>query len=214
MSKKLKRGLVLVTVSCAVALFGIRGYVSFAQENSVEDLKKQIEALQKRVEDLESSAPVMGARSAGDPLGVLPKPTRRWDPFEEITRMQEEMDRMVQDSFRWGGPAGKGMFRSHMFYDDSFDIKEAPDSYRIEFDMTGLNAGTIDIQVNQQSLTVRGERAQEHSEEGRNNYIASKSFATFMRSFPVPPDADTSKMKTENQGDKLIITLPKKEGSR
>ncbi|VAX35678.1 hypothetical protein MNBD_UNCLBAC01-1175 [hydrothermal vent metagenome] len=74
----------------------------FSKENRNE-LKAQIEVLQKRVEELES------AQSGRD-----------WDPFEEMGRMQEEMNRMFQNSFSRSGNSRsgrKGIFKNNMFYD-------------------------------------------------------------------------------------------------
>lgn len=173
-----------------------------AQEH-VEDLKRQIAALQKRVAELEAArSPEAVHLPTGD--------SRRWDPLEEIVRMQEEMDRLFQDSFSWGGQSGRGIFRSDMFYDDTVGMKEEGDRYIIEFDMTGLNEGQVDIQVNRHTITVRGERRDEQTEAGAQKYFQSRSYATFMKSIPLPPDADPSGMRSEKKGGTLIITLPKK----
>jgi HSP20 family protein len=210
MNKKFKYFFTIGVLLCAGVFVFNPGFVSSAQEDNVEDLKKQIEVLQKRVGELEAGQAKTAQKEEDGPRDFLRRGPGRWDPFTEILRMQEEMDRMFQDSFIWGGPASKGMFRSNMYYDDTFAMKEEKEQYIIEFDMAGMNEGKIDIQVNQQSLTVRGEHRGEQQDEGPNSSFRSKSYATFMKTIPVPPDGDTARMTTENKGDKLIITLPKK----
>jgi len=210
MTNRKKLILIIGAVLWGGAFLFTQGFSSFAAEDDVATLKKQITALQKRVEELESAQTKAGIKSEDDSGGFPRRNPNRWDPFDEMARMQQEMDRMFQDSFRWGGPTSRGMFRSNMYYDNDFAIKDEKDKYIIEFDMIGMNQGKIDIQVNDQSLTVRSERAEDKKEEGKNNYFRSQSFATFIRSIPVPPDADTTKMVSERKGDKLLITLPKK----
>ena len=115
----------------------------FSQDEDVTALKEQIATLKKRVEELESSQnqqqPQVSPR-------FFSRQPQRWDPFEEMEQMQSQMDKMFRHSFAFGGDDSRGMFRSDMFYHDTFDIKEEPDKYIIEFDMSGLNQAKVDIQ--------------------------------------------------------------------
>jgi HSP20 family protein len=210
MNKKFKIFFIGGIVLLACVLLFNRGFVAFAQEDQVEVLKKRIESLQKRVEELEAGQVKAAQKAQEGARGYFKTSPDRWDPFSEIYRMQAEMDRMFQDSFFMGGPTSKGMFRSNMYYDDTFAMEEKEDKYVMEFDMAGMNEGKIDIQVNQRSLTVKGEQKAQRQDEGLNRSFSSQSYATFMKTISVPPDADTSRMTTENKGGKLIITLPKK----
>ena len=203
-----------ITIAASVLL--ILGIIFFnnvpalAGEN-IEDLKKQIESLQKRVEELESKKSDKEADNNDNSRDVFGyRKGTRWDPFEDIRRMQQEMDRMFQDSFKWGSGSDKGMFRSDMYYDNEFDINEEKDKYVIEFDLTGLNNNNLDIEIKEGYMTVKGERIIEQSKEDKNNSFSSKSYATFLKTISLPSDADTEKMKSEKKGNKLIITLPKK----
>jgi len=186
------------------------GFPSFAQGDNVNELKQQIAALQKRVAELEAAQAKAALNSPAEPDPMLRSGPGTGDPFEEMARMQAEMNRMFQSSFNWGGPFSKGMFRSNMYYDDKFNIKEEKDKYVVELDMMGLNQGKMDIHVDQHSLTVKGEREEDKKEEGQNKYFSAKSYSSFIKTIPLPADADTTKMKSENNGEKLIITLPKK----
>ena len=188
----------LITILSSIA-------VSFA-EDVVDSLKAQIQTLQKRVEELEAERKGKEDESFGF---FNRRRTQRWDPFEEMQRMQEEMDRMLQDSFSWGGATSKGMFQNNMFYDDTFDMKEEKDKYVIEFDMSGLDQEKIDIQINEQSITVRGEYSEQTQQKQKDQYFSSKSYGTFLKSIPVPENADTAKIKSEKNSNKLIIILPK-----
>ena len=180
---------------------------AFAEE-TMEDLKRQVELLQKRVEELESSKE---QKKEEDSSGFLnQRRNMGWDPFSEMERMQEEMDRMFQHSFSRRGLGGTGMFSSNMSFDAELDLKETKEGYEIIFDMKGLDEEKIDIQINEHSITVKGEHNSQETEENPNQYFSSRSFGSFMKTIPLPVDADTSKVKTEKKGDKLVIKLPKK----
>ena len=197
--------LIIIILVAIVILFN-RGTLSFGEDN-VKVLKGQVDALQKRVEELE----VERNQSKSSFTGLFNRRrTQQWDPFEEMQRMQQEMNRMFQDSFRWGGTGSKGIFRNNMYYNDNFGMKNEKDKYVIEFNMTGLNQDNIELQVNQQSITVRGEYSEEKIEEQKDKYFSSKSCATFIRSIPVPEDADITKAKSEKIDNMFVVTLPKK----
>jgi len=178
--------------------------VSFAANENTEDLKRQIETLQKRVEQLETK------KAQDQDTTTDARMPKGWDPFDEISNMQHAMDKMLQDSFYHRGNPNRGMFKSNMLYDADFQIQEEQDKYIIHFDMTGLNKDKLDIQVNPRAITVKGEREEKQVEQSQGQYLTSSSYSSFMKSIPIPPDADTSKMQTETKGEELIITLQKK----
>lgn len=179
------------------------------QTENIDELKQQIKALQKRVEELESKQQV---QEQDDPWGFFGTPQDDfWDPFEEMRRMQGQMDRMFQNSFQSRGQSKGGMFSSNMSFDYDFDMQETEDGYIITFDMTGLDQDKVDIDINQHSITVKGEHSRKDTEENPNSYFSSSSYGSFMKTIPLPVDADTSKLQTEKEGDNLVIRLPKKK---
>ena len=172
-----------------------------AQED-VNDLKKQIETLQKRVQELESQQPAVPAR---------PSPFDRgeWNPFAEMERMQQQMDSLFANTLK-NQSAPTGMFSSNMIFDQGLNLKETDKGYEIRFDMAGMDKDKVDLQINKNSLTVSGQYQQEDKQQNPNGYVQSSRFGTFMKTIPLPPDADSSKMTSEQKGNELVITLPKK----
>ena len=208
MLNKEKLKLISGTVLLAFSLCCIPAVAEETED--VAELKKQIEVLQKRVEELETE------KEDEDSFYTPRSRFRRgfgfgWDPFDEMDRMQEQMNQMFQNSFSRGGSGKRGMFSSNMSFDYDFDLKETNDGYEIKFDMTGLDKEKIDIQINEHSITVKGEHSRQDAEESQNSFFSSQSFGSFMKTIPLPVDADTSKIKTEKEGDTLVIRLPKKE---
>ena len=134
-----------------------------------------------------------------------------WDPFAEMQRMKKEMDRMFQDVFSQGrGHPGKGMFNTNVFYDTDFDIEEKKDEYIVRLDISGMDKEKIDVDINEHSITVSGQYSQETKETSPGATFQSKSFGSFLKTVPMPDNADPQSVKTEKQEEFLIIRLPKK----
>jgi HSP20 family protein len=137
-------------------------------------------------------------------------PVNRWDPFAEMERIQEEMNRMFRDSFNHRESFGKGVFGGAAALDDDLDLKETDNSYVITLDMSGLDKDKVGVEINENSVTVKGEYSQEKKEEGPGRYFSSSGYGSFLKTMPLPVDADTAKLKSEKKGDSFVITIPKK----
>jgi S1-C subfamily serine protease/HSP20 family molecular chaperone IbpA len=131
------------------------------------------------------------------------------DPFNELQRMREYMNNMFSDSFGALG-GGMGGFNSDFFYDADFDIEEKDDQYLISLDIQGLDEKTVNIEVTDRMLTVSGQRSEETQESGAQGTVTAHSYSSFMRSIPVPADADTARVTTDIKDDKLVIRVPRK----
>lgn len=199
---KTKVGLKLFSVIIALVVLSFHS-PAFAEE-SVDELKQQIQALQQRVDQLESSTATKNVAPANQ--GMIDP----WDPFAEMYRMQEQMDRIFQNSFVNQGNQRSGIFNNSFNFSTDIDLKEVDDGYEVVVDMAGLDENKIDIEVNEHALTVKGEHSTKEDQDNPNGSIHMQSFGTFMKTIPLPADADSSKMKTEKTNDKLIIRLPKK----
>lgn len=194
-----------LTVSVA-SIFFLSNVGAQEPEAGVEELKSQIRALQKRVDELEARQQMPQRQDdSWDPFNRQ----GGWDPFDEIERIQEEMNRMFQSSLQRQGPGHQGVFSNSMMFNTDLDVVEKGKAYEIRFDMAGLNQEKVDIEVNEHSITIKGEHSREERQEGDDRFFRSQSYGTFMKTIPLPVDADPGKMKTEKEGDTLVITIPK-----
>lgn len=202
---KTKNSVVLMGMICCGLIFSPA--IVHAEEN-MQELKAQIQQLQERVEQLESRNNTQP--QSGTPGGFFNAPQQRsvWDPFEQMRRMQEEMDRMFRHSFDQNG-FSQGAFSNNLSFDYDIDFQETDDGYKIQIDMTGLDKDKVDIDINAHSITVKGEHSRTDKEENPNGYFQSQSYGSFMKTIPLPVDADTTQVKTEKSGDYLVITMPK-----
>ncbi len=85
------------------------------------------------------------------------------------------------------------------------------DAYRIAIELPGVADEDIELTVNDDVLTVKGEKKSVKEEEGRTWYFSERQYGTFSRSFRLPPDADGNKASAELKDGILVVTVAKKK---
>ncbi len=142
-----------------------------------------------------------------DPL--FQSPTASWDPFDEIDHMQQMMNRMFRDSL--GRAAQRGVFERTLSYEPDLDVQETADSYLLRLDLPGIDKDKISLKIQNNTLTISGERKSEKEETAENGgvYRMERSFGQFMRTFTIPADAEADAMTAESKDGVLTIRLPK-----
>lgn len=134
-----------------------------------------------------------------------------WDPFSEMEQMRKEMDEMFRGIWGRRDKTDKGgMFNTDIFYDTSLDMKETDEGYEIKLDVSDLNKEKIDINVNDSSLTISGQGSDTEEETSPQSLYRSRRFHSFLRTIPLPADADSESVATDIKGDTLMIRLRKK----
>jgi len=202
-----------------------------------EELKKQVETLNLKVKDLEKQLenktllpgdypqhPFIGSgaeywkRSHLSPWGIKDfdsnwtagEEPEDWKLFPEMKRMQKEINRMFQDSFHRRGWPSSGILNSSIFYDEEFDLKKTEEGYMLKLDIKGLDKENINIDINENSITISGEYSQQVEETNPHGIYSLKGYGSFLKTMPMPADADTEKMETAIEENSLIITIPRK----
>jgi S1-C subfamily serine protease/HSP20 family molecular chaperone IbpA len=164
-------------------------------------------AIKTRRREVSSGAQGGGAAPAPSPRQ---EPRRQWDPFLEMERIREEMDAMFRDAFGRQSPQrGFGMFNTDISYDTDFKLEEIPDGYAIKLDISGLDKDKIDVEINEHTITISGEGSGTQEEYGPQSSYKARSFHSFLRTIPLPEDANSRTITTDKQGDTLIIQMKK-----
>ncbi|MBV9768504.1 MAG: Hsp20/alpha crystallin family protein [Bryobacterales bacterium] len=91
------------------------------------------------------------------------------------------------------------------------DIIETENELVLKADVPGVELKDIDIQLENGTLTVKGERKFEKEERNRGFHRMERSYGSFVRYFTVPDTVDAENVKADYQNGVLTITLPKKE---
>lgn len=95
------------------------------------------------------------------------------------------------------------------FFAPSTDASVTEQSYEIDIELPGVPSENIDVSMHDRTLTVRGEKHSERTEEGRTFFFAERSYGTFQRSFRLPEDADPEKIVAENKDGVLKLRIAK-----
>jgi HSP20 family protein len=91
------------------------------------------------------------------------------------------------------------------------DIVETENELVLKADVPGVELKDIDIQLENGTLTVKGERKFEKEEKNKGFHRMERSYGSFVRIFTVPDSVDSEHVKAAYDAGVLTITLPKKE---
>jgi len=129
---------------------------------------------------------------------------QRWDPFREIERLHEEMDRIFR------GFALPRLATEEPQCTVAVDILEDKDNVILKAEIPGVNPKDVELQVHDNVLTISGEKKLEH-EDKKDNYVRiERLYGKFTRSFTLPPYVDAQKIEATYKDGVLTVTLPKK----
>jgi HSP20 family protein len=120
----------------------------------------------------------------------------RWTPFNEMARLQHDIDRLFH-----GSSAGNGESRVTGFT-PSVDVVEDEGKFELFADLPGVKQEDLDIQVEKDVLTIRGERKLDR----RGERVAG----AFSRSFTLPKHVDVENIAASLKDGVLTLTLPKR----
>ena len=89
------------------------------------------------------------------------------------------------------------------------DAAAAQDFYEINMELPGVKADDIDIQVHDDTLTIKGEKRFEHQETGRSYYFSEREYGAFQRSFRLPAQVDKQTITADFTDGVLTVRVPK-----
>ncbi len=138
-------------------------------------------------------------------------PLVRWDPFKDLERMQERMEKLFGDYF-WRPPLIERELRGEWL--PPADIYEDQDNLVIKVDLPEMDMKDIDVKIENNTLRIRGERKLEKEEKKENYHRIERYYGTFSRSFTLPTTVDQEKVTATYDRGVLKVVLPKKEETK
>lgn len=137
---------------------------------------------------------------------------RVWDPWRDFGSLQERINKMFDDTIRSAGAGDEELATGA--WSPAVDIHETDDSYVVSADLPGLKKDDIQINVEDNTLTIKGEKKFEERVP-KDKYIrVERNYGTFVRSFSLPQNVDSGKIKATFKDGILDLTLPKREESK
>ncbi len=134
----------------------------------------------------------------------LPVKRDEADPFALIKR---RMDDRFED-FLHGFDLQPFESRLGVF-SPNIDVVENDKEIRISAELPGMEEKDIEVSLNKDSLSIRGEKKEEKEDKGKGYYRMERSYGSFSRTIPVPVEVETDKVEAKFKKGVLNITLPK-----
>ena len=91
------------------------------------------------------------------------------------------------------------------------DVTENEKEFRISAELPGMDDKDIDVSLQNDMLTIRGEKKEEKEDKGKDYYRMERSYGSFSRTIPLPVEVETDKVDAKFKKGVLTITLPKTE---
>ena len=91
----------------------------------------------------------------------------------------------------------------------SVDFTEGDDQYELTADLPGMDKNDIEVTLSGGMLTIRGEKKEEKDETAKGYFLQERQFGSFLRSFPIPENADPFKVNASFSKGVLKIQIPK-----
>ena len=129
----------------------------------------------------------------------------RWDPFRELNAFQNTLNRVFQNE----GRNQEELMTTGVFV-PAVDIYEDKDFISLKVEVPGMKENDFDIRVENDMLTVRGERKFEKEEKEENFHRIERRYGAFSRSFTLPKTVDVDKVEAHYEAGVLNIKLAKK----
>ena len=131
----------------------------------------------------------------------------RWDPFREFSTLQDRMNRLFRDSY---GPEGREETLNNTSFAPPVDVYEDEHSVNLKIEVPGVDEKDIDVRIENNVLTVHGERKFEKEEKQENFRRVERQYGSFTRTFTLPSTVDAEKVAASYDKGILKIALPKK----
>lgn len=125
-----------------------------------------------------------------------------------FTELHQRMDDLFEEFFQGFG-TGLARFEPRHVIAPSVDVSETDDEVRVTADLPGMDEKDIQVSLDNDLLTIKGEKKHEQEEKKRNYYMVERSYGEFQRVIPMPASVDKEKVKAAFKKGVLTVTLPK-----
>ena len=128
----------------------------------------------------------------------------RWDPFREVVALQNRMNSLFRDMSEGDSPMTTASFVP------AVDIYEDSNKVVLKLEVPGIDEKDLDVRVENNTLTVKGERKFEKEEKEENFHRIERRYGTFFRSFSLPSTVDAEHIHAAYTNGVLKLELSKK----
>jgi HSP20 family protein len=143
----------------------------------------------------------------------------RWDPFREIMRLRQDMDRQFGQLFglpQTGSATGNGnsLWSSTDEYPLAVDVADNENEFIVYASIPGINPENIDITLTNNVLTIRGEMQPQQLPEGTQFHLRERVHGRFVRSLILPVPVQDDQVEANYEYGLLTLRVPKSEQAK
>jgi HSP20 family protein len=131
----------------------------------------------------------------------------KWEPFRDLMTMQDRMTRLIDETLSriWKEEVVRGAWSPPV------DILERENEIVLKADLPGLSQNEIEIKVEENTLTIQGERKLVKDTSGENYIQIERPYGTFRRTFNIPKTIEQEGIKASYKDGVLRVVLPRKQ---
>ena len=133
----------------------------------------------------------------------------RWYPFREMTKLQDEINKAFEGVGRRFLPA-----ETNAVWTPAVDLFEDEGTYVLKAELPGLSKEDIELQLENRTLTLRGERKMEKEVKEEAYHQLERSYGRFVRSFTLPTAVEERKITANFKEGVLEVIVPKAEDAK
>ncbi|HVH70601.1 MAG TPA: Hsp20/alpha crystallin family protein [Candidatus Dormibacteraeota bacterium] len=133
----------------------------------------------------------------------------RWEPFRGVTGLQDQINRLFNETFERTGEES-----SLSAWAPSVDIYETEHELVVKADLPDVDPKDLDIRVENNLLTIRGERKFEKKVAEENYLRVERAYGSFARSFTLGNTVNPDAIKADYQNGVLTLGIPKREEAK
>ena len=125
-------------------------------------------------------------------------------PFTDFGEFENRMRQMLSRTWpEFESPAG-------IDFVPAMNLTETDGEFQLTAELPGLDAKNVDVNVENNVLTIRGEKKEEHEKKEEKRHLWERAYGMFERSLTLPSKADGAKVKAAFANGVLTVTIPKR----
>jgi HSP20 family protein len=136
----------------------------------------------------------------------------RWNPYREMSELINAVDRLVDS--RSMMPRMAWRTSSDWDWNIALDVSEDEDQYVVKASLPGINPDDLDISIESNMITIKGEVKEESESDSRRYHLRERRFGSFCRSFSLPNSVDADSIDATYEDGVLTLSLPKVEEAK
>src|ERR1700744_778177 len=130
----------------------------------------------------------------------------RWEPVRPLGTIQSDMNRLFNSFFDTPTTANGRTLRRWV---PAMDLVESDGAFVLKADLPGLSESDVNIEVEENVLTISGERKSEHQDRKAGYYRVERSYGSFRRSLTLPEGVEADPVRATSPTGVLELTVPK-----